>query len=54
MSKGRTLYDLMRDADNCEEDAFYPEVWEEERQKTSKEKYFEYYDDIKISHREDW
>ena len=44
----------MRESENKEEDAAYPEEWEDERQKSSKEKYFEYYDDVKISHREDW
>ena len=43
----KTLYDLMRDADNMEEDAYFPDDWMEEREKTSKEKYFEFYDDIK-------
>ena len=43
MQKAKTLYDLMREAENKEEDACYPEEWEDERQKSSKEKYFEYY-----------
>ena len=34
----------MREADNKEEDACYPEEWEDERYKSSKEKYFEYYE----------
>ena len=50
----KTQYDYMREAENMEEDAFYPEDWMEERQKTSKEKYFEYYDDIKTTPRDDW
>lgn len=52
--KGKTLYDLMREADNKEEDAAFPEEWEEERLKSSKEKYFEYYDDIKLTPKDDW
>ena len=55
MSKGKTLYDLMREADNKEEDdACFPEEWEENRSKTDKEKYFEYYDDIKLTPKDDW
>lgn len=42
----------MRESDEKEEDAFYPEEWETE--KTEKEKYFEYYDDIKTDIKEDW
>ena len=54
MSKGRTLYDLMRDADNYEEDASFPEDWIDDMQKSDKEKYFEYYDDIKLTPKDDW
>ena len=53
-NKGKTLYDLMRESDNKEEDAAYPEEWEDERIKSSKEKYFEYYDDIKLTPKDDW
>ena len=53
-SKGKTLYDLMREADNKEEDACFPEEWEDERRKSEKEKYFEYYDDIKLTPKDDW
>ncbi len=52
--KGKTMYDLMREADNREEDASYPEEWLDERDYTSKEKYFEYYDDIKLTPKDDW
>ncbi len=52
--KSKTLYDLMRDADNKEEDACYPEEWEDERAKSHKEKYFDYYDDIKLTPKDDW
>jgi len=55
MSKnGKTLYDLMRESENREEDAAYPEEWMDERNKSSKEKYFEYYDDIKLTPKDDW
>lgn len=50
----KTLYDMMRDADNMEEDAYFPDDWMEEREKSSKEKYFEYYDDIKTTPKDDW
>ncbi len=50
----KTLYDLMREADNKEEDAAYPEEWIEERAKSDKERYFEYYDDIKLTPKDDW
>lgn len=52
--KQKTLYDLMREADNKEEDAAYPEEWMEERAKSDKERYFEYYDDIKLTPKDDW
>lgn len=44
----------MREADEKEEDAFSPEEWAEERDRSDKDKYFEYYDDIKTDIREDW
>ncbi len=50
----KTLYDMMRDADNMEEDAFFPDDWMEDREKSSKEKYFEFYDDIKTTPKDDW
>jgi hypothetical protein len=55
MSKdGRTLYDLMRESENMEEDAYFPDDWMEERNKSFKEQYFEYYDDIKTTPKDDW
>ena len=55
MSKNsKTLYDLMREADNYEEDGFFPEDWIEDRKKSKKEEYFEYYDDIKLTPKDDW
>lgn len=52
--KQKTLYDLMREAENKEEDACYPEEWEEFKNKSSKEKYLEFYDDIKLTPKDDW
>ena len=52
--KPKTQYDYMREADDKEEDALYPEEWEDKRVKSSKEKYFEYYDDIKLTPKDDW
>ncbi len=52
--KQKTQYDYMRESDDKEEDALYPEEWEDSRTKSSKEKYFEYYDDIKLTPKDDW
>ncbi len=52
--RGKTLYDLLKEADKYEEDALYPEEIIEARKQTSKERYFEFYDDIKTSIKEDW
>ena len=54
MQNEKSEYDYMREADEKEEDAFYPEEWADERDKTLKEKYFEYYDDVKTNIKEDW
>lgn len=54
MQSQKSEYDYMREADEKEEDAFFPEEWQNDKEKTSKEKYFEYYDDIKTDIREDW
>ena len=51
---GKSEYDYMRESELKEEDAFYPEEWNEERKSTEKEKYFEFYDDIKTNIKEDW
>lgn len=53
-NKIKSQYDYMREADDKEEDASYPEEWIEERRKTDKERYFEYYDDIKTTPKDDW
>ena len=50
----RTQYDYMRQSENMEEDAFFPEDWERDNQKSDKEKYFEFYDDIKTTPKDDW
>lgn len=50
----KTQYDYMRESEFKEEDAAYPEEWREERGKTDKEKYFEFYDDIKTTPKDDW
>ncbi len=52
--RGKSLYDLMREADMHEEDAFFPEEWEDGRILTDKEKYFDFYDDIKLTPKDDW
>jgi len=44
-------YDLMRKADEFEEDA---DMIESEENLTEKEKYFDYYDDIKTNIKQDW
>lgn len=50
----KTLYDLMRETEVKEEDALYPEEIISSRKPTDREKYFEYYDDVKTSIKEDW
>ena len=54
MQKEKSEYDYMRESDEKEEDAFYPEEWIDKRSKTDKDKYFEYYDDVKTNIKEDW
>ena len=53
-TKQKTMYDLMRESEFKEEDASFPEEWMEEQKLTDKEKYFEYYDDIKLTPKDDW
>lgn len=50
----KTMYDLMREADDREEDACFPEDWMDERKRSKKEEYFDYYDDIKTTPKDDW
>ncbi len=52
--KYKTQYDLMRESENKEEDAFLPEELLDERNLSDKEKYFAYYDDIKLTPKDDW
>lgn len=47
-------YDLMRASDNCEEDALEEGDLFSGNSKTEKEKYFEFYDDIKQTPKDDW
>lgn len=55
MEKGmKTKYDLLREADKYEEDALCPEEVLAESAQNEKERYFEFYDDIKTSIKEDW
>ncbi|MBO4594688.1 MAG: hypothetical protein J5697_03190 [Clostridia bacterium] len=51
---GKTQYDYMRESDYKEEDALFPEEIREGVKKTEKEEYFEFYDDVKTSIKEDW
>ena len=50
----KTMYDYMRESEVREEDAYYPEEWLEEQVLTDKEKYLEFYDDIKLTTKDDW
>lgn len=52
--KIKTQYDYMREADNKEEDACYPEEWQNDRKRSFKEEYFDFYDDIKTTPKDDW
>ena len=54
MQNGKTLYDLMRESESMEEDAFFPDDWMEDIKKSPKEQYFEFYDDIKTTPKDDW
>lgn len=54
MQNEKSEYDYMRKSDDTEEDAFFPEEWTEEKEKSEKEKYFEFYDDVKTDIKEDW
>ena len=44
-------YDLMRKSDEAEEDA---DLVDEEVNQNEKEKYFDYYDDVKTNIKQDW
>lgn len=53
-TKYKTQYDYMRESEYKEEDALYPEEWNDERSLSDKEKYFDFYDDIKLTPKDDW
>lgn len=53
-TNNKTMYDLMRESECREEDACYPEEWIDEPILTDKEKYLEFYDDIKLTPKDDW
>ena len=44
----------MRESEDKEEDALYPEEINENIKSSEKEKYFEFYDDIKTTPKDDW
>ena len=50
----KTKYDYMREAETKEEDAMYPEEWNDQKPKSNKEEYFDFYDDIKLTPKDDW
>ena len=50
----KTKYDYMRQCENSEEDAMFPEEWAEDSYESEKQKYFDFYDDIKTKISEDW
>ena len=50
----KTQYDYMKESEFKEEDAFFPEEVSEQKDKSEKEKYFDFYDDVKTSIKEDW
>ncbi len=54
MSDYKTEYDFMRESDEKEEDAMFPEEIREIKKKNIKEDYFDYYDDIKTTPKDDW
>ena len=54
MPEPKSMYERMREAEYLEEDASSPDEWLDERNVSDKEKYFEYYDDIKLTPKDDW
>lgn len=44
----------MKESEFKEEDAFFPEEIYENHEKSPREKYFDFYDDIKTDIKEDW
>ncbi len=51
--KGKSKLDYLKEADLKEEDAYFPEEWKR-AESSEREKYFDYYDDVKTSIKEDW
>lgn len=49
-------YDWMRKSDEMDDDGILPEEIAEESsaRRSAKEKYFEFYDDIKLTPKDDW
>ena len=47
-------YDRMRMSDYLDEEGYRPEDFVEETSQTEKEKYFDFYDDIKLTPKDDW
>ena len=52
--KIKTKYDYMRESETKEEDAMYTEEWNDQRLSSDKERYFDFYDDIKLTPKDDW
>ncbi len=50
----KTEYDYMRESEDSEEDACFPEEIISDKPTSKKEKYFEFYDDIKLTPKDDW
>ncbi len=48
----KSKLDYLKEADLIEEDAYFPE--ELKKSDSYRDKYFEYYDDVKTSIKEDW
>lgn len=54
MFEGKTQYDYMRESEEKEEDAMFPEEIENVKKRSKREEYFDFYDDIKTNIKEDW
>lgn len=54
MEEIKTQYDYMRESEDSEEDAMFPEEIFEKRKRSKKEEYFDFYDDIKTTPKDDW
>ena len=47
-------YDRMRKSEELDEDGYRPEDFIENKAQTEKERYFDFYDDIKLTPKDDW